>query len=419
MKVLVVGSGGREHALVWKIAQSSLVEELYCAPGNGGISAIAQCVPIKAMDIEGIVKFSKEKQMDMVVVAPDDPLAAGMVDALEEAGIRAFGPNKAAAVIESSKSFAKELMKKYNIPTADYEVFDNSNDAINYLKDKKYPIVVKADGLALGKGVIIAQSFEEAKKAVESIMEDKVFGDAGRKVVIEEFLVGKEVSMLAFTDGKTIKTMVPSQDHKRALDNDQGLNTGGMGTFSPSRIYTDEIHNYCMEKIYKPTIEAMNKEGRKFKGVLYFGLILTEDGPKVLEYNARFGDPETQVVLPRLQTDILEIFNAVIDERLDEIETEWDNNACVCVIMASGGYPEKYNTGYEITGIEEAERDINTVVFHAGTKRENGKYYTAGGRVLGVTSLESNLEAAIKKAYEGVSKISFEGMHYRKDIGKK
>ncbi len=419
MKVLVVGSGGREHALVWKIAQSSLVEELYCAPGNGGISAIAQCVPIKAMDIEGIVKFSKEKQMDMVVVAPDDPLAAGMVDALEEAGIRAFGPNKAAAVIESSKSFAKELMKKYNIPTADYEVFDNSSDAINYLKDKKYPIVVKADGLALGKGVIIAQSFEEAKKAVESIMEDKVFGDAGRKVVIEEFLVGKEVSMLAFTDGKTIKTMVPSQDHKRALDNDQGLNTGGMGTFSPSRIYTDEIHNYCMEKIYKPTIEAMNKEGRKFKGVLYFGLILTEDGPKVLEYNARFGDPETQVVLPRLQTDILEIFNSVIDERLDEIETEWDNNACVCVIMASGGYPEKYNTGYEITGIEEAERDINTVVFHAGTKRENGKYYTAGGRVLGVTSLESNLEAAIKKAYEGVSKISFEGMHYRKDIGKK
>lgn len=419
MKVLVVGSGGREHALAWKIAQSSLVEELYCAPGNGGISAIAQCVPIKAMDIEGIVKFSKEKQMDMVVVAPDDPLAAGMVDALEEAGIRAFGPNKAAAVIESSKSFAKELMKKYNIPTADYEVFDNSNDAINYLKDKKYPIVVKADGLALGKGVIIAQSFEEAKKAVESIMEDKVFGDAGRKVVIEEFLVGKEVSMLAFTDGKTIKTMVPSQDHKRALDNDQGLNTGGMGTFSPSRIYTDEIHNYCMEKIYKPTIEAMNKEGRKFKGVLYFGLILTEDGPKVLEYNARFGDPETQVVLPRLQTDILEIFNSVIDERLDEIETEWDNNACVCVIMASGGYPEKYNTGYEITGIEEAERDINTVVFHAGTKRENGKYYTAGGRVLGVTSLESNLEAAIKKAYEGVSKISFEGMHYRKDIGKK
>jgi phosphoribosylamine--glycine ligase len=419
MKVLVVGSGGREHTLVWKIAQSLLVEELYCAPGNGGISAIAQCVPVKAMDIEGMVKFSKEKQMDMVVVAPDDPLAAGMVDALEAAGIRAFGPNKGAAVIEGSKAFAKELMKKYNIPTADYEVFDNSNDAINYLKDKKFPIVVKADGLALGKGVIIAQSFEEAKKAVESIMDDRLFGNAGQKVVIEEFLVGKEVSMLAFTDGKTIKTMVPSQDHKRALDDDRGLNTGGMGTFSPSRIYTDEIHNYCMEKIYKPTVEAMNMEGRKFKGVLYFGLILTEDGPKILEYNARFGDPETQVVLPRLQTDILEIFNAVIDERLDEIEIEWDDNACVCVIMASGGYPEKYKTGYEITGIEEAERDINTVVFHAGTKRENGKYYTAGGRVLGVASLESNLESAIKKAYEGVSKISFEGMHYRKDIGKK
>ena len=287
------------------------------------------------------------------------------------------------------------------------------------MKDKKFPIVVKADGLALGKGVIIAQSFEEAKKAVESIMDDRLFGNAGQKVVIEEFLVGKEVSMLAFTDGKTIKTMVPSQDHKRALDDDRGLNTGGMGTFSPSRIYTDEIHNYCMEKIYKPTVEAMNMEGRKFKGVLYFGLILTEDGPKILEYNARFGDPETQVVLPRLQTDILEIFNAVIDERLDEIEIEWDDNACVCVIMASGGYPEKYKTGYEITGIEEAERDINTVVFHAGTKRENGKYYTAGGRVLGVASLESNLESAIKKAYEGVSKISFEGMHYRKDIGKK
>lgn len=419
MKVLVVGSGGREHTLVWKIAQSLLVEELYCAPGNGGISAIAQCVPIKAMDIEGMVKFSKEKQMDMVVVAPDDPLAAGMVDALEEAGIRAFGPNKAAAVIEGSKAFAKELMKKYNIPTADYEVFNSSNDAINYLKDKKFPIVIKADGLALGKGVIIAQSFEEAKKAVENIMEDRVFGDAGQKVVIEEFLVGQEVSMLAFTDGKTIKTMVSSQDHKRALDNDRGLNTGGMGTFSPSRIYTEEIHNYCVEKIYKPTVEAMNREGRKFKGVLYFGLILTEDGPKVLEYNARFGDPETQVVLPRLKTDILEVFNAVIDERLNEIEIEWDDNACVCVIMASGGYPEKYQTGYEITGIDKTERDINTVVFHAGTKREDGKYYTAGGRVLGVTSLESNLESAIKKAYEGVSKISFEGMHYRRDIGKK
>ncbi|ABN52477.1 MAG TPA: phosphoribosylamine--glycine ligase [Hungateiclostridium thermocellum] len=419
MKVLVVGSGGREHALVWKIVQSPRVEKVYCAPGNGGISAIAECVPIKAMDIEGIVNFSKEKKIDMVVVAPDDPLAAGMVDALEEAGIRAFGPNKAAAVIESSKAFAKNLMKKYNIPTARYEIFENSADAINYLQDQKYPVVVKADGLALGKGVIIAQNFDEAKQAVQSIMEDKVFGEAGNKVVIEEFLVGQEVSMLAFTDGKTIKTMVSSQDHKRALDNDQGLNTGGMGTFSPSRIYTEEIDRYCMERIYKPTIEAMEKEGRKFKGVLYFGLIITKDGPKVLEYNARFGDPETQVVLPRLNTDIIDIFEAVIDERLDEVEISWNDSACVCVIMASGGYPKEYKTGYEISGIEDAERDANIVVFHAGTKRENGKYYTAGGRVLGVTAMENTLDEAIKKAYEGVGKIKFQDMHYRKDIGKK
>ncbi|MFZ5987672.1 MAG: phosphoribosylamine--glycine ligase [Bacillota bacterium] len=419
MKVLVVGSGGREHTLVWKIAQSSLVEKLYCAPGNGGISSIAECVPVKAMDIEGMVKFSKENSIDMVVVAPDDPLAAGMVDALEASGIRAFGPRKNAAVIEGSKSFAKDLMKKYNIPTAMYEVFDNSRDAVEYLKKQQYPIVVKADGLALGKGVIIAQNFEEARDAVIEIMDNKAFGDAGNKVVVEEFLFGPEVSVLAFTDGKTVKPMVSSQDHKRALDNDEGLNTGGMGTFSPSRIYTPQMAEYCMEKIYKPTIEAMNEEGRKFKGVLYFGLIITKDGPKVLEYNARFGDPETQVVLPRLESDILEIFNAVIDEKLDEIEINWDNNACVCVILASGGYPQKYETGFEIMGINDAERDINTVVFHAGTKRENGKYYTAGGRVLGVTALESSLDMAIKKAYQGVSKIRFEGMHYRKDIGVK
>lgn len=419
MKVLVVGGGGREHALVWKIAQSNLIEKLYCAPGNGGISEIAECVPIKAMDIEGIVRFSLENKIDMVVVAPDDPLAAGMVDALEEAGVRAFGPRKNAAVIEASKSFAKNLMKKYNIPTASYEIFENSKDALDYLKTQKYPVVVKADGLALGKGVVIAQNYEEAEEAVKSIMDSRVFGDAGSRIVVEEFLVGQEVSMLAFTDGKTIKTMVSSQDHKRALDNDQGLNTGGMGTFSPSRIYTAEIDNYCMEKIYKPTVEAMNREGRKFKGVLYFGLIITGDGPKVLEYNARFGDPETQVIMPRLKTDILEIFNAVIDEKLDSINIEWDDNACVCVIMASGGYPQKYETGFEITGIDDAERDSDTVVFHAGTKKENGKYYTQGGRVLGVTSLGSNLGTAIEKAYTGVSKISFRNMHYRKDIGVK
>ncbi|NLD46094.1 MAG: phosphoribosylamine--glycine ligase [Clostridiaceae bacterium] len=419
MKVLVVGGGGREHALVWKIAQGNLVEKLYCAPGNGGISAIAECLPIKAIDIEGVVRFSLENKIDMVVVAPDDPLAAGMVDALEEAGVRAFGPRKNAAVIEASKSFAKNLMKKYNIPTAGYEIFENSKEALDYLKTQKYPVVIKADGLALGKGVVIAQDFEEAEEAVKSIMDSRVFGDAGSRIVVEEFLVGQEVSMLAFTDGNSIRTMVSSQDHKRALDNDQGLNTGGMGTFSPSRIYTPEIDSYCMERIYKPTVEAMNKEGRKFKGILYFGIIITSDGPKVLEYNARFGDPETQVIMPRLKNDILEIFDAVIDEKLDSINIEWDDNACVCVIMASGGYPQKYETGYEITGIDAAQSDSDTVVFHAGTKCENGKYYTQGGRVLGVTALESNLERAIEKAYKGVSKISFKDMHYRKDIGVK
>lgn len=380
MKVLVVGSGGREHALVWKIAQSTLVSKIYCAPGNGGISSIAECVPINAMDIDGVVKFSKENRIDLVMVAAENPLAAGMVDKLGENGIRAFGPSKEATIIEESKSFAKDLMKKYGVPTAEYEVFDSSKKAILYLEEKNtYPIVVKADGLALGKGVIIAQSFDEAKDAVKSIMDEKAFGDAGNKVVIEEFLVGQEVTVLAFTDGKTVKPMVSSQDHKRAFDNDEGPNTGGMGTFSPSRIYTPEIEKICMEKIYMPTVEAMNKEGRKFKGVLYFGLMITKEGPKVVEYNARFGDPEAQVVLPRLQTDILEIFNAVIDERLDEIDIKWSDNGCVCVIMASGGYPKEYEKGFEIFGLDEAEKDNNVVVFHAGTKVENDKYITAGG----------------------------------------
>lgn len=420
MKVLVVGSGGREHALVWKIAQSTLVSKIYCAPGNGGISSIAECVPINAMDIDGVVKFSKENRIDLVMVAAENPLAAGMVDKLGENGIRAFGPSKEATIIEESKSFAKDLMKKYGVPTAEYEVFDSSKKAILYLEEKNtYPIVVKADGLALGKGVIIAQSFDEAKDAVKSIMDEKAFGDAGNKVVIEEFLVGQEVTVLAFTDGKTVKPMVSSQDHKRAFDNDEGPNTGGMGTFSPSRIYTPEIEKICMEKIYMPTVEAMNKEGRKFKGVLYFGLMITKEGPKVVEYNARFGDPEAQVVLPRLQTDILEIFNAVIDERLDEIDIKWSNNGCVCVIMASGGYPKEYEKGFEIFGLDEAEKDNNVVVFHAGTKVENDKYITAGGRVIGVTALEDNLDLAIKKAYEAVEKISFKNAHYRKDIGVK
>jgi phosphoribosylamine---glycine ligase len=417
MKVLVVGSGGREHAIVWKIAQSPLAEKIYCAPGNGGISKYAECIPIKATDIEGIVKFSKEKEIDLVVVAPDDPLVAGMVDALEGAGIRAFGPRKNAAIIEGSKAFSKDLMKKYNIPTASYEVFNKSEFAIEYLKKSEYPVVVKADGLALGKGVIIAQDFQEAYEAIIDIMGNKVFGASGDRVVIEEFMEGPEVSVLAFTDGNTIIPMVSSQDHKRALDNDKGLNTGGMGTFSPSRIYTPEIAEYCMKELFIPTIEAMNAEGRKFKGVLYFGLMLTSRGPKVLEYNARFGDPETQVVLPRLTTDILEIFNAVIDEKLDSINIEWDSKAAVCVILASGGYPKEYKTGYEIKGLQDAVHDSDRVVFHAGTKIDNGKYYTSGGRVLGVTAVENTLDEAITKAYEGVRKISFTDMHFRRDIG--
>lgn len=417
MKILVIGSGGREHAIVWKIAQSPLVEKIYCAPGNGGISKLAECVPIKAMDIEGIVKFSVENQLDLVVVAPDDPLVAGMVDALEAVGIRAFGPRKNAAILEGSKAFSKELMKKYGIPTAGYETFEDSRQAVEYLRHQSYPVVVKADGLALGKGVIIAETFEAAQEAVNSIMVNRVFGGAGDKVVIEEFLKGPEVSILAFTDGKTVVPMVSSQDHKRVFDHDQGLNTGGMGTFSPSRIYTPEIAEYCMEHIFKPTVEALSKEGRKFKGVLYFGLMITEDGPKVLEYNARFGDPETQVVLPRLQNDLVEIFNAVIDERLEQLDIRWDDNATVCVIAASGGYPQQYQTGYEITGIDEAERDADIVVFHAGTKVEDGIFKTSGGRVLGVTAIAGDLNAAIQKAYEGIGKISFKDMHYRKDIG--
>ncbi len=417
MKVMIIGSGGREHTLAWKIKQSPLVDKLYCAPGNGGIASLAECVPIKAMDIDGIVSFAKKEEIDLVIVAPDDPLAAGMVDVLHEAGIRAFGPVKAAAIIEGSKAFSKELMKKYSIPTADYEIFDNSYAAIEYLKTSKYPVVVKADGLALGKGVIIAQSFEEASGAVLDMMSSKIFGKAGDRVVIEEFITGPEVSILAFTDGRTIVPMVSSQDHKRALDNDQGLNTGGMGAFSPSRVYNKETAEFCMEKIFLPTMNAMNSENRKFKGVLYFGLMLTSEGPKVLEYNARFGDPETQVVLPRLKTDIIEIFNAVVDEKLDKVKIEWEDNAAVCVILASGGYPGKYATGFEITGIDDAEKDPSVVVFHAGTKLQDGRYMTAGGRVLGVTATAATMDGAREKAYTAVKKISFDNMHYRKDIG--
>lgn len=416
MKVLVVGGGGREHALVWKISQSPKVRKIYCLPGNGGISNIAECADIKSTDLPGIVNFAKEKKVDLVVVAPDDPLAMGLVDELENAGIKAFGPCKKAAEIEASKVFSKNLMKKYEIPTANYEVFDDPNEAKKYLSRSNFPIVIKAEGLALGKGVIVAENLEQGIWAIEKIMINKEFGDAGNRVVIEEYLQGHEVSILAFTDGTTIIPMVSSQDHKRVFDNDQGPNTGGMGAFSPSRIYTEELAEECMKKIYLPTIEAMKAEGRKFKGVLYFGLMITKEGPKVLEYNARFGDPETQVVVPRLKNDIVEVFEAIIEERLNEINIEWYSEAACCVVMASGGYPGKYSTGYEITGLEEAEK-LGCIIFHAGTKKDNGKLVTAGGRVLGVTALDINLDEAIKKAYKGVEKIYFKNMHYRKDIG--
>ena len=419
MNVLMIGSGGREHALIKAILKSPRLEKLYCAPGNGGISRDAQCVDIPVMDKEKMVAFAKENSIDLAFVAPDDPLAAGMVDAFEEAGIRAFGPNAKAAVIEASKVFSKNLMKKYGIPTAEYEVFDNSADAIAYVKDNNIaPVVVKADGLALGKGVIIAQTVEDSEKAILSIMEDKKFGESGNKVVIEEFLTGPEVSVLSFTDGKTVKPMVSSKDHKRALDGDKGLNTGGMGTISPNPYYTDELAEECMETIFKPTIAAMEKEGRVFKGCLYFGLMMTPKGPKVIEYNARFGDPEAQVVLPRLKTDILDIIDAVIDERLDEIDIEWSDDCSACVVMASGGYPESYKKGIEMFGMDENGQVEGATVYHAGTKYSDGKFYTNGGRVLGVTATGKTLDKALEKAYAAVGKISFDGAHYRHDIGR-
>lgn len=418
MKILMIGSGGREHALIKKLLESPKVEKIYCAPGNGGISCDAENVNISAMDIEGVVNFAKENKIDLVFVAPDDPLAAGMVDALEAEGIRAFGPKKAAAEIEASKVFSKNLMKKYGIPTADYQVFDNSKDAVDYVvSNNMAPVVVKADGLALGKGVLICQTIEDAKAAIHSIMDDKKFGESGSRVVIEEFLTGPEVSVLSFTDGKCVKPMVSSKDHKRALDGDKGLNTGGMGTISPNPYYTDEIAEICRKTIFEPTIEAMNKEGRTFKGCLYFGLMLTPKGPKVIEYNARFGDPETQVVLPRLETDLVDICEAVIDGTLSDIDIKWKKGAAACVVMASGGYPESYKKGIEMSGLDEKGQVEGAIVYHAGTKLENGKFYTNGGRVLGVTAVDDTLEGALKKAYDAVEKISFEGAHYRKDIG--
>ena len=415
MKVLVIGGGGREHAIIRKLKESPKVDKIYCAPGNGGIAKDAECVAISAMDLDGAVTFAKEKQIDLVFVAPDDPLAAGMVDRFEEAGIPAFGP----AQIESSKVFSKNLMKKYRIPTAKYEVFSDPKEAVAYIeKNNQFPIVVKADGLALGKGVLIAADLTEAKDAVKKIMEDKAFGASGNQVVIEEFLTGPEVSVLAFTDGKSVKPMVSSKDHKRALDNDQGLNTGGMGTISPNPHYTEAMAQTCMETIFVPTIRAMQEEGRPFKGCLYFGLMLTPDGPKVIEYNSRFGDPEAQVVLPRMKTDLVDVMQAVIEERLEEQPIEWHDGAAACVVMASGGYPASYPKGLEITGLDENGQVADAVVYHAGTKLENGKFYTNGGRVLGVTAKGATLEEALKKAYAAVDKIHFDGAHYRHDIGK-
>ena len=419
MRVLVVGSGGREHALIRKIKESSRVDYIACCPGNGGISYDAECFDVGATDIDGVVELAKKINADFVVVAPDDPLVLGMVDVLNEAGFATFGPKANAAIIEGSKVFSKDLMEKYNIPTAEYKVFNDPADVIDYIKEKnEFPTVIKADGLALGKGVIIPETLEEAVAGVKEIMEDKIFGDSGNNVVVEEFLTGPEVSVLAFTDGKCVKPMVTSMDHKRALDGDKGLNTGGMGTVSPNPYYTEEIAKECMEKIFIPTIEAMNSEGRTFKGCLYFGLMLTPKGPKVIEYNCRFGDPETQVVLPRLKTDIIDIFEAINNGTLADLDIEWDERACTCVIMASGGYPKSYPKGIEITGLTDGQLD-GVTVYHAGTKLQDGKLVTAGGRVLGVTALGNDLQDALNKSYEAVEKIKFDGAHYRKDIGAK
>lgn len=419
MKVLVVGGGGREHALIRKIKESSKVDEIFCTPGNGGISYDAKCFDVSATDIDGVVDLAKKLSVDLVVVAPDDPLVAGMVDALNDAGFKTFGPRANAAIIEGSKVFSKELMQKYDIPTAEYKVFDNANDAIEYIKEKnEFPTVIKADGLALGKGVIIPENLDDTVAGVKEIMEDKIFGASGNNIVVEEFLTGPEVSVLAFTDGKCVKPMVSSMDHKRALDGDKGLNTGGMGTVSPNPYYTEEVAAECMDKIFMPTINAMNQEGRTFKGCLYFGLMITPKGPKVIEYNCRFGDPETQVVLPRLKTDIIDIFEAINNETLSELDIEWSEKACACVIMASGGYPKSYKKGVEITGLTLGQLD-GVTVYHAGTKIENDKLVTSGGRVLGVTALGDSLADALKKSYEAVENIHFDNAHYRKDIGKR
>lgn len=419
MKVLVVGGGGREHAICHAVSKSKRVEKLYCAPGNAGISKVAECAPISVMDFEAQVKFAKEKEIDFVIVGPDDPLVGGIVDEFNKAGIPTFGPNKAAAILEGSKAFSKDLMKKYGIPTAQYENFDNSDAAIEYLNTKaKFPIVLKADGLALGKGVLICNTKEEALEGVKSIMLDKQFGSAGNMMVIEEFMTGREVSVLSFCDGKTIKTMTSAQDHKRALDGDQGLNTGGMGTFSPSPFYTKEVDEFCKANIYQKTVDAMASEGRTFKGVIFFGLMLTPDGPKVLEFNARFGDPETQVVLPRMKNDIMDVFEACVNGTLDQVDLQFEDNAAVCVVLASKGYPLSYEKGYPITGFENFDDKDDYFCFHAGTKMNDGQIVTNGGRVLGITATGADLKEARAKAYDATKWISFDNKFMRNDIGK-
>ena len=418
MKVLIVGSGGREHAIATSVAKSKRVSKIYCAPGNGGISQIAECVAIGAMEFDKLVDFAKEKAVDLVIVGMDDPLVGGLVDCMEEAGIRTFGPRKNAAILEGSKAFSKDLMKKYNIPTAAYENFDDPDAAMEYIKKGSFPIVLKADGLALGKGVLICNTLEEAMDGVKSIMLDKQFGAAGTRMVVEEFMTGREVSVLSFVDGKTIKTMTSAQDHKRAMDGDQGLNTGGMGTFSPSPFYTEEVDAFCKEYVYQATVDAMRAEGREFKGIIFFGLMLTPNGPRVLEYNARFGDPEAQVVLPRMKNDIIDVMEACIDGTLDKIDLQFEDNAAVCVVLASEGYPLAYEKGKLISGLEQFEGKDGYYCFHAGTKATEEGIVTNGGRVLGITAKGNNLKEARANAYEATKWVDFENKYMRNDIGK-
>lgn len=419
MKVLVIGSGGREHAIVQAAAASSKVEKVFCAPGNGGIAGMAECVPIGAMEFEKLASFAKEQQIGLTIVGMDDPLVGGIVDVFEREHLRVFGPRKNAAILEGSKAFSKDLMKKYHIPTAAYESFTDAGDALAYLKQAEFPIVLKADGLALGKGVLICHTLEEAEAGVKAIMEDKQFGSAGNCMVIEEYMTGREVSVLSFVDGKTIRTMASAQDHKRAQDGDLGPNTGGMGTFSPSPFYTEQVDAFCRKYIYQPTVDAMAKEGRAFQGIIFFGLMLTEQGPKVLEYNARFGDPEAQVVLPRMKTDMIEVMEACIDGRLDEIELEFEDNAAVCIVLASDGYPVSYEKGFEIRGLERFEKANGYYCFHAGTKlTEDGKLLTNGGRVLGVTAKGADLKEARANAYQATEWVEFGNKYMRHDIGR-